>query len=358
VCRLIRNAIVLARFFARPLQVRARFWVLLILEGKVKRITKAELKKALTKAVAQRENQLSGLRTNDAQRARLQRSRLASEKLLSKFLTGAGLDLKKLRKAQGQHSALREGLFERQKNAALRFAARNKGRHQANIQKQRNAWLALASQSDIFPNPTFTLDTPFLIWSTPFFLLSDSAAMPFGSWAKFNYETSQPSGEERVSFYFLWESPFTNYAVINAATSFSATGYLEAYAPWSFWDNQSVVNASAEFSVWIGFPNGSPPTATTECFLDAIGALGQATTGSDTEGSSVSSGLSMSNTMVAIPPRATVFFEVALVLDYEVDDGGGHIRADFNSGDFEIACPVVVYSILNMPPKKANPLRT
>jgi hypothetical protein len=204
------------------------------LEGKVKRITKAELKKTLTKAAAQRANQLSGLRTNDAQRAQLQRSRLASEKLLSEFLTGTGLDLKKLQTAQGQQSALQERLVERQKNAALRSATRNKGRLQASIQKQRNAWLALGSQGDIFTNPTFTLDMPFLIWSTPFFLLSDSAAVPFGSWAKFNFETSQPSGEERVSFYFLWESPFTDYAVINATTSFSATGYLQAHAPWAF----------------------------------------------------------------------------------------------------------------------------
>jgi hypothetical protein len=190
--------------------------------------------KTLTKAAAQRANQLSGLRTNDAQRAQLQRSRLASEKLLSEFLTGTGLDLKKLQTAQGQQSALQERLVERQKNAALRSATRNKGRLQASIQKQRNAWLALGSQGDIFTNPTFTLDMPFLIWSTPFFLLSDSAAVPFGSWAKFNFETSQPSGEERVSFYFLWESPFTDYAVINATTSFSATGYLQAHAPWAF----------------------------------------------------------------------------------------------------------------------------
>jgi hypothetical protein len=327
------------------------------LEGNVKKITKAGLKKALIKAAAQRANQSSGLRTNDAQRAQLLRSRLASQKLLSEFLTGAGLDLKRLRTAQGPHSALQEGLVEKQKKAALRSAARNRGKMQASMHKQRNAWLALAPQSDIFPNPSFTLDTPFLIWSTPFFLLEDSAAVPFGSWAKFDYETSQPSGEERVSFYFLWESPYTDYAVINAATSFSATGYLQAHAPWSFWGNQSVVNAYAEFNVWIGFPNGSSPNASTEFFVGAIGALGQALTGSDTEGNSVSSGLSMSNTLVAIPPRAAVFFEVALVLDYEVDDGGGHIQADFNSGDFEIACPVVVYSILNKPPEKANLLR-
>jgi len=41
-------------------------------------------------------------------------------------------------------------------------------------------------------------------------------------------------------------------------------------------------------------------------------------------------------------------FEVALELDCENDSG--NIDADFASGDFKIACPVVVFSLLNSPP--------
>ncbi len=194
------------------------------------------------------------------------------------------------------------------------------------------------------------MDTPFLIWPTPFFLLSDSAAVPFGSWAKFKFASSKSSGDERVSFYFLWTSPFTDYAVINATTSFSATGHLQAHAPWTFWANQSNVSARAVFNVWIEFPSGAPPAAQDLWDLGGIGALGQLGTRSDTEGVAVSAGLTMSTLMVAIPPNSNVFFEVALVLEYENDDAGGNIEADFVSGDFNIACPVVVYSILNSPP--------
>jgi len=321
----------------------------------MKKITKAELKRALTKAAAQRSAQLSAFRPNDAQRARLQRSRLASAKARSALLKGAGLDLKTLQTAQGQHSALQQRLVETRRRDALRYAAREKARLQAGVVGQGKAWRAMGAQSGFFPHPTFTLDTPFLIWPIPFFLLSDSAAVPFGSWAKFTFSSSQPSGEQRVSFYFLWESPFSDYAVINATTSFSATGFLKAHAPWTFWDNQSYVSAVADFAVWIGFPDGAPPAAATPFFLDDIGALGQLATGPDTEGSALSAGLTMSNTMVAIPPQSAVFFEVALVLDYEVDHGGGYIEADFESGDFNIACPVVVYSILNRPPLPVHP---
>jgi hypothetical protein len=43
-----------------------------------------------------------------------------------------------------------------------------------------------------------------------------------------------------------------------------------------------------------------------------------------------------------------VVFEVALQLDYENDSGD--IEADFESGEFQIACPFVIISLVNSPP--------
>jgi hypothetical protein len=51
--------------------------------------------------------------------------------------------------------------------------------------------------------------------------------------------------------------------------------------------------------------------------------------------------------MFAVAPGKGVVFEVALALDYRNDSGD--IEADFESGDFKIACPVVVFSLLNSP---------
>jgi len=70
--------------------------------------------------------------------------------------------------------------------------------------------------------------------------------------------------------------------------------------------------------------------------------------GPDTEASSVSSGVSLSTTLFAVPPHDVVVFEVAVALDCYNDSG--NIDADFASGDFQIACPVVVFSLLNSPP--------
>ena len=78
--------------------------------------------------------------------------------------------------------------------------------------------------------------------------------------------------------------------------------------------------------------------------------MGAGTTGGDTQGASVSSGVSLNTTMFAVPPNTVVVFEVAIELDCSVDDSDGYIEADFESGDFRIACPVVVFSLLNSPP--------
>ena len=52
--------------------------------------------------------------------------------------------------------------------------------------------------------------------------------------------------------------------------------------------------------------------------------------------------------MFAVPPGNVVVFEVALLVDWENDDGD--VEADFESSNFQIACRVVVFSLVNSPP--------
>src|SRR5262249_28526569 len=109
--------------------------------------------------------------------------------------------------------------------------------------------------------------------------------------------------------------------------------------------------ASAWFNLWLGPP---PPDAVTSTnyvreFLGQTGALASLGTGPDTEGTSISSGLNLIATMFAVPPDNVVVFEVALELAY--DNNSGDIEADFESGDFQIASPIVVFELLNRPPR-------
>jgi len=266
---------------------------------------------------------------------------------VSAFLKEAGLDLKKFQALQERRSAEQERMVAKHKAAALRLAAQRKDTLYSSVAAQSKALADLATRGGVFPYPTYTLDTPFLIWSIPLIDIADSAAVPFGSFAKFDFKSSS-SGNQKVGFYYYWQNPYQDYAVINAATSFSATGHLRSHAPWGLGTNTSEVTVSALFNLWFGWPTGLA-SSTYDCeWLAGCGALSTTFIGPDVEVQSVSSGVSLNATMFAVPPNTAVVFEVALWVEYENDSG--NIDADFASGDFQIACPVVVYSLLNSPP--------
>jgi len=313
----------------------------------MKTISTAELKKAILAVEAERLKHPAPFRPDRAQRATLQKSRRASDKMVTGFLKEAGLDLKKFQALQEQRSVELERMVAKQKTDALRHAAQRKGTLYSSVAAQSKALGDLSARSDFFPYPTFTLATPFLIWTIPLADIADSAAVPFGSWAKFDFKSSQ-SGTQKVGFYFYWPNPYGDYAVINAATFMSATGHLRSHAPWGWGTNTSEVQATALFNLWFGWPTGVTSSTYASAWLGRSGALSTSFIGPDVEGTSISSGVSLSTTMFAVPPGDVVVFEVALELDY--DNDSGNIDADFASGDFQIACPVVVFSLLNNPP--------
>ena len=318
-------------------------------EDSMKKTSKADLKKAILAVEAERLKHPARFRPDRTQRAALQKSRRESEKAVSAFLTKAGLDLKKFQAMQEKRSAELERMVAKHKADAIKLASRRKDTLYSSITAQSVALRDVAAKTGFFPYPTFTLDTPFLIWSIPLTDIFDSAAVPFGSFAKFTFKTSQTI-TQKVGFYFYWPNPYQDYAVINAATFMSATGHLTAHAPWTFWSNSSEVYAWADLNLWFGWPTEVTSSNSASAFLGSTGAMGAGVTGGDTQGTSVSSGVSLNTTMFAVPPNTVVVFEVAIELDCSVDDSDGYIEADFESGDFQIACPVVVFSLLNSPP--------
>jgi hypothetical protein len=221
-----------------------------------KKISKAELKKAILAVEAERLKHPATFRPDRAQRATLQKSRRASEKMVSGFLREAGLDIKKFQALQEQRSVELERMVAKHKSDALRRASRQRDTLYSSIVGQSKVLRDLTSRNDFFPYLTFSLDTPFLIWAIPLGAdISDSAAVPFGSWVKFKFSTSQYQGTQKVGFYFYWVNPFKDSAVINAATFMSATGHLKSHAPWTPLDmNVSWVEAWRSSICGTAFP--------------------------------------------------------------------------------------------------------
>ena len=84
----------------------------------MKMISKAEVKKAILAMEVQR----AGFRPDAAQRAKMQKSRRASEKMVSDFLRESGLDMKKFEALQRQRGVERERMVAKDKAETLRRA--------------------------------------------------------------------------------------------------------------------------------------------------------------------------------------------------------------------------------------------
>jgi hypothetical protein len=314
----------------------------------MKTISEAALKKAIVAVEAERAKHPVALRPDRAELVKLRKGRQTSEKMMAKFLTQAGLDIRQFRSLQEQRSADIEQVVERQKADALKRASRTQDTLHSSILDQSKALGDLGARGDFFPNPSFTLERPFLIWTAPLLSIDSSSIASFGSWAKFKYETSDLGGAQKVSFYFSWRNPFSDYAVINAASFMSATGHLQAHAPWTIGVNTSGVTAWALLGLWHGLPNNPTSGEYAREYLGQTVAFGSTASGGETNGASVSAGANLHKTMFAVAPGTYVVFEVAISVDYGNDEGD--IKADFATGGFRIWCPVVVFSLLNSPP--------
>lgn len=311
----------------------------------MKKISVAALRRAIVAVEAERLKHPVELQFDRAQAALLTRGRRESHKMVSAFLRRSGIDAEALEAAQAARSDALERIVAQQKADAIKRAGAKMDTVHSSIAAQSEALGRLAALGDFFPWPSFSLDRPFLIWTTPLQDVADSAVAPFGSWAKFRFKTSKRRGAQKLGFYFAWTNPSSSFAVIDATTFLSASGHLKAHAPWTFGVNTSRVEATALFGLWLGWPNDVSSSAYASESLGEARALGSTTTGGDSSGAAISAGVSLSKSRFAVPAGQVVVFEVALSIAYDNDDGD--IDADFASGGFRIACPVVVVSLLN-----------
>jgi len=286
-----------------------------------------------------------------AQYPKLSNSQRAGEELFSEFFRKAGLDVKKLGALQEQHNTELRRILDKQKADAIKRASRAKDTVHSSISSQSQALELLAANKPFFQFPFITLDKPFLIWATPHSnIISDSTIAPFNSWAKISVDSTQSSGFDKLSFYFLWDNPSDFYAVINAATFMSASGHLEAtaYGGLSGIDptsRYSDLGVSANFALWAWWVQPPTPTPYATQIFTSISA--SASFWDNSESASVSDGFNLDKTLFLVPPKGVVVFEVTFAVGYS--NGHGHVVADFESGDFKVGCPVVVVSLLTSP---------
>lgn len=302
--------------------------------------------RTLKKASRDRTAQLKVLSASPVTRSAIRQARAETLQIVTQHLRDTGLDLRKIKAIQKRLGVELARGAAQQKAAAIKAAPKQKQRVNKAIAQRVKAASALAFGPSLNVNPFVVLDTPILIWPQPLFALTDSNTAPFDSWVKFDFSNSNSEGTQSVNFYYYWTSPFSSPVTINAETFLSAVGHLQANADWGLASHGADVGVVALFSAWVGAPQyGIDPP---QMALGEVRALSMFLTGGDSHGTPINSEVTLINTMLAVPPGAGVIFEVSLAVYYYSDDGG-HIDADFASGDFRLASPFVAFSIVGAP---------
>lgn len=305
-------------------------------------VKKSELKKRIIAIEARRSKQPEAPRLTLGRDPKLQRIREARDKLLVEFLQSAGLDTRKIAALGEQHDAALKGVTDKYRAETIRRAGK-KGTHYSSVMGQCKAILDAADETD-----SVSLPKPFLIWATPRSnILSDSQTAPSNSWAKFQISSSG-NDSYKVSFYFLWTNPFGNGVFIDPFAFVIATGYLEADADRSYL-TPKIVNASAEadFFFWQWWLPAPAPLLSASASLGGVSAIAEYFQ-TDSKSQSIAAGVKLDAGSFFVPSYSTAIFEVAVSVSFLSYEEGTAL-ADFESGNFNVTCPLVAFSVVQSP---------
>jgi hypothetical protein len=289
--------------------------------------------------------------TSLSQRTRLLRRELG-ERLRREFgerlppvFADTGLDSEKLNKILAEHQReVRSVLAEEKSKTAKTFAALN-GNLQRGIENQRQALEQIAYRPIVHNTiPLWTarqIDGP---QSSPF----ASHIEATNNWAVLTfYKSSDGNGSVDVGFWFSWQNPSQQPAVLNVHTDLILQGFIEAGAdptvpPWSA--NGSAVSLGAQLNVDVG------GTVLRSEAVDAGGVSASGywvvlQLGEDVDDAVISRTDHLSVRNIRVPAGRQALFMIHFWATYSVGDHTW-VDFDFESSGRIIKCPGVQLELL------------
>jgi hypothetical protein len=287
------------------------------------------------------------------QDAALQGQRRAAAAAVSSLFSRAGAELEGGIARYGE--TLRRAA-DKSVQAAIEQSHHTKARLDAELQSRLKSLDAIVAADPTVASPQrVLLNRPFLIWPSQGLFLDSSEVVPSNSWAKFRMNSSASNGYGDVSFYFLWDNPTDKVAVINVNAYLvlhgtcqvgSGGGVLPGILSGDRY-SQLWLTANMDLLEWWNQPPTRPYPQTDQSqqalFIHtntggwgSVGAI---------ELQTVFRGYDLSYTLMLVPPRGVVVFDVAAMVSFSNADGA--IAVDFASGGFQVTCPAVLVTILS-----------
>jgi hypothetical protein len=289
--------------------------------------------------------------TSHSQRTRLLRRKLG-ERLRREFgerlppvFAGTGLDSEKLNKILAEHQReVRSVLAEEKSKTAKTFAALNENL-QRGMENQRQALEQIAYKPIVHKTiPLWTawqIDGP---QRSPF----ASHIEATNNWAELTfYKSSDGNGSVDVAFWFYWQNPSQQPAVLNAHTDLILQGFIEAGgnpSPNPFAFNIASVELSAQLNIFVGGTKLSSE-AVDSGGVSAESVFVIVNPNQDVDDAVISRTDHLSVRNIQVPAGRGALFMIHFWATYSVEDSTW-VDFDFESSGRIIKCPGVQLELL------------
>jgi hypothetical protein len=289
-------------------------------------------------------------RADPSHRPQIQANQRALGSLVASYLTKTGFEVDKFEAISQQHQAELRLFLEEQQAEAVKNSAQVTATLRRSVDGLFEAFHQLAER------PREIVDRPVLIWWTDG-ITAESQVEPGHSLAKFAFEvTDVDNRNEELSFcfYFVWQNPSDQFAVINVDSALVLNGVLHAFSNGdSIFSPQysvSYLELSANLYLYelpISFSDPPEPKAADKKQVVYLF--------SHPEGIIIGIGGIDSKHVREIPqvhvgpflvaPHVTMMFEVTVSMEFAAFNG--RVSVDFEKGDFQVMCPGVAITILS-----------
>jgi hypothetical protein len=282
------------------------------------------------------------------QQARLAKLRRQLGRELKPILAAGGFDLARIdRKLQANQAALRKAIAA-DKAATARQVAALVARDAAGRENTRRALEHIAYQPLL--STAIPLRLPIYIGARPAGFLVNAQVLQGASFAAAKLSTTHDtdSATARLSFYFSWSNPAKYLAVINCAADLILNGICGITAfPGYVVGGSASLNVGTELNVFAGSTTISwqPGQKTSIASLTASG--GGIFSSGDMKRKTVAETAHLACDSILVEGNQTVFFEVALVATYSIDDANVVLNFADNGG--AITCPALTVELLTPP---------
>jgi len=275
----------------------------------------------------------------------------AIHELLRSYLAKTGFPVDELNKLRAAVSEERRKLLDTRETETAKNLAADEIVLRQGLENFRQAAMLLAQP---FQSRLVTLAQPFLIWQYPHPQLDifiDSGIAPNNSFIKVKVDVHTGSDDTYFVFHFLWTNQSEFPAVISAKTSliFNGFGLVEADSDlldanheseiqlgaahriwrWSGWGNDPVSGQSLDQTLLFDYFSHSVTPDLSVAGGGLFGDVGFATQEFNFQP------FFLNTNPIAVPPSATIMYQVAVHLYYEIKVLlGGKSQADEVSLDF------------------------